>query len=201
MINKALIRNWNKKTAPCYVECHHYTPISIVGKNNNVVYLSAREHFICHLLLVRMLEGKNKAKMSWAIMCMKGRKNGYINSFLYEAAKKNVKHTEESKMKMSKQRAGTKKGENNPMFGKKGELSPLYGSEQTYEHKEKKLSKIRGRKQSLESRILMSKNRKKGPSGKKWFNNGIIETFDLPENKPENFVFGRLIRKYNGAAN
>lgn len=51
-----------------------------------------------------------------------------------------------------------------------------------------------GRKCSLKTRRKMSQNRPKGPSGKKWFNNGIIESFDLPENKPENFKFGRLYK-------
>jgi len=35
-------------------------------------------------------------------------------------------------------------------------------------------------------------NRPKGPSGKKWFNNGFIERYDLPENKSCDFSFGRL---------
>ena len=196
LIEKALKRNWSKKTAPCYVECHHYTPTSIVGKNKNTVYLTAREHFVCHLLLVKMLEGEYKAKMVWAIMQMKGKKERYINSFLYEIAKTKIKHSDISKIKMSNTRknSGMYIGEKNPMFGKKGILSPIYGTKQTEQHRENRLSKIRGRKQSLEVRMLMSKNRKKGPSGKKWFNNGSIESFDLPENKPENFVFGRLKR-------
>lgn len=86
-------------------------------------------------------------------------------------------------------------GKNNPMYGKRGELSPIYGTKQSEEHKRKRLDKIKGRKQSEESRLKMSQNRPQGPSGKKWFNNGIIESFDLPENKPNGFVFGRLKRK------
>lgn len=47
---------------------------------------------------------------------------------------------------------------------------------------------------SLKTRIKMSQNRPRGPSGKKWFNNGKIEKFDLPENKPDSFNFGRLYK-------
>lgn len=86
-------------------------------------------------------------------------------------------------------------GENNPMYGKRGELSPIYGKKQSEDHKRKRLDKVKGRKQSDESRLKMSLNRPKGPSGKKWFNNGIMESFDLPENKPIGFEFGRLRRK------
>jgi hypothetical protein len=39
-----------------YVEVHHIIPKSIGGSNNksNLAYLTAREHFICHLLLPKM---------------------------------------------------------------------------------------------------------------------------------------------------
>jgi hypothetical protein len=46
------------------------------------------------------------------------------------------------------------------------------------------------------AKLRMSQNRPKGPSNKKWYNNGIVETFGLPENIPIGFVFGRL--KDNG---
>jgi len=42
-----------KVTAPCYVEKHHVFPTSIFGKNERVVYLTAREHVLAHLLLFK----------------------------------------------------------------------------------------------------------------------------------------------------
>lgn len=196
IIDKAIDRCWNKDNAPCYVEGHHFIPRSLGGNDDTIVFLTAREHFICHILLTKILISEDKAKMVWAVMCLKGKSNRYHNSILYEAAKKDIRHTEQSKLKMSRTRIqnGTVKGERNPMFGKRGPLSPIFGMKQSTEHKEKRLSKIRGRKQSLESRSLMSLNRPKGPSGKKWFNNGLVESFDLPENKPDSFIFGRLKR-------
>lgn len=50
-MRKAEQRGWTKKSAPCYVEQHHVFIKAIFGKNNRVVYLTAREHFIAHLLL------------------------------------------------------------------------------------------------------------------------------------------------------
>lgn len=49
-----------------YTETHHIIPKSLGGTNdkNNLVKLTAREHFICHLLLVKMVEGKQKVKMA-----------------------------------------------------------------------------------------------------------------------------------------
>jgi hypothetical protein len=55
IVEKTLVRNWTKKTAPTYVENHHILPKSIV-KNDEVVCLTAREHFICHLLLPKMMK-------------------------------------------------------------------------------------------------------------------------------------------------
>jgi hypothetical protein len=97
---------------------------------------------------------------------------------------------------MSKTRIenGTFKGENNPMYGRKGALSPSYGKKQTEDHKNKRIVAIIGRKHTEEAIFNMRLNRPKGPSGKKWFNNGIVETFGLPENKPAEYVFGRLKR-------
>jgi hypothetical protein len=50
-MRKAEARGWTKKSAPCYVEKHHVFIRAIFGENNRVVYLTAREHFIAHLLL------------------------------------------------------------------------------------------------------------------------------------------------------
>jgi hypothetical protein len=50
-MRKAEQRGWTKKSAPCYVEKHHPFIRAIFGENDRVVYLTAREHFIAHLLL------------------------------------------------------------------------------------------------------------------------------------------------------
>ena len=50
-MRKAEQRGWTKKSAPCYVERHHIFIKAIFGENGRVVYLTAREHFIAHLLL------------------------------------------------------------------------------------------------------------------------------------------------------
>ena len=55
-----------------YVEKHHIIPRSMGGSNaaENICTLSAKEHFICHLLLTRMTEGKWKAKCVYALSMM-----------------------------------------------------------------------------------------------------------------------------------
>jgi group I intron endonuclease len=55
------------------------------------------------------------------------------------------KHTEKSKMLISKNHADVS-GENNPMFGKSGELSPNYGKKHSEETKRKISEATKGRK-------------------------------------------------------
>ncbi len=81
-------------TLPEYSEKHHVIPKSLGGDNSvgNLVKLSAREHFICHRLLVKMTEGTARRKMSHAIWAMANQQNKYqqrykINSRTYENLK------------------------------------------------------------------------------------------------------------------
>ena len=103
-----------------YTESHHIVPKSIGGSDDacNIVHLSAREHFICHLLLAKMTEGKNKYFMIHAINMMRGnRQNVYVskNSKIYDMIKrllsesrKNKPLSEETKQKISESHKGKK---------------------------------------------------------------------------------------------
>lgn len=75
-----------------YVERHHIVPKSLGGTNikDNLVSLTAREHFVCHLLLTKMTNGEDKKKMSRAFWLMaKGTGKRYRPcSKLYEIARK-----------------------------------------------------------------------------------------------------------------
>jgi len=107
----------NRKSNPFngYVEKHHIIPRSLNGSNKkeNLVALSAREHFICHRLLVKMTTGQDKVKMSYAIRTMMNRENEYqqrykITSKVYESIIANTKSI-----------IGTAlTGKNNPYYGK-----------------------------------------------------------------------------------
>lgn len=80
-----------------YTEKHHIIPRSLGGNNklDNLVVLTAREHFICHLLLPSMLEGKNKRKMYHALWNMANQFRDYqerykVTSHLYEIIRKRM---------------------------------------------------------------------------------------------------------------
>lgn len=78
-----------------YTEKHHIIPRSLGGDNSqdNLVRLTAREHFVCHLLLTRITQGQDKRKMISAVFYLTGRgksnrNNCFKRSRLYENLKK-----------------------------------------------------------------------------------------------------------------
>ena len=91
IIDKARGRNSSSLN---YIEKHHIIPKSLGGSDNldNIVALTAREHFICHLLLTKFTKGKDKRKMCFALSSFH-RKSKYhkrvFNSYEYEVLKKN----------------------------------------------------------------------------------------------------------------
>lgn len=66
-----------------HIEKHHIIPKSLGGSNkkDNIVSFSPREHYIAHLLLVKMTEGEDRMKMSFAIRCMTNFQNKYHNRY------------------------------------------------------------------------------------------------------------------------
>jgi len=125
-----------------YVERHHIIPKSLGGlnKKDNLVSLTAREHFICHLLLTKMTDGENRKKMSyalWLIINMKNKTQSErysVNSYSYElirqthsmivsnATKGQKKNYSSFKGKKHKKEtinyfSSIKMGKNNPNYG------------------------------------------------------------------------------------
>ena len=65
-----------RKSIEGYTESHHILPRSMGGSNEkaNLVNLTAREHFICHILLTKCTINIMKHKMLSAVMFMKAGK-------------------------------------------------------------------------------------------------------------------------------
>jgi hypothetical protein len=68
----SIIDRAKNRVLSCYVERHHVIPKSCGGSDDksNLVKLTAKEHFIVHLLLTKILKGNNKAKMILAFNFM-----------------------------------------------------------------------------------------------------------------------------------
>lgn len=74
-----------------YTESHHIVPRSLGGSNDksNIVKLSAREHFICHLLLVKIHKhssANHKMVKAFIMMltCKDDNQDRYISSHSYQ---------------------------------------------------------------------------------------------------------------------
>lgn len=90
-----------------YTEKHHVIPRSLGGLDtrDNLVDLTAREHFICHWLLTKIHTGEAKSKMIYALNGMK-RSNDFaqryetaITSRVYENLKKEFSKVHSATMK------------------------------------------------------------------------------------------------------
>lgn len=90
IIEKAKSENRSKKFDGT-LESHHIFPKSLGGSNSkdNLVLLTCREHYICHLLLTRMVIGDPKYRMLCAYkrMSTSNRWPTKLNSKLYTAIK------------------------------------------------------------------------------------------------------------------
>lgn len=107
-----------------YTETHHILPRSLGGSNSaeNLVKLSAREHFICHYLLVKIhSSGPDHYKMirSFLMMLVCGdNQSRYIPSRKYQSLKE----------KHSKYLSNIYSGSGNPQYGTKWVCNPDTGT-------------------------------------------------------------------------
>jgi hypothetical protein len=124
IVNQAKARNISS-----YTERHHIIPKSFGGSNKkeNLVRLTPREHYICHLLLTKMVSGEYRAKMIYALSLIKPKVNH--NSTLYEKLKiegnkaRSIYMTDrvvsiETRTKQSNSRKGKYTGTDNHFYGK-----------------------------------------------------------------------------------
>jgi hypothetical protein len=158
-----------------YTELHHIIPQSMGGSNDkeNLVELTAREHFICHWLLIKMTEGEDRSKMLYALNGMKA-ENRYqqryhtkITARVYE--KYRIEHAENHSKKMKGRPAWNKgrKLEEHELQehierARNRNVDPIKQAE----GQQKRIAKVTGQKRSEETKQLMSiasKGKPKGP--------------------------------------
>ena len=84
----SIISNAKSRVINGYTEKHHIIPKSFGGSNKkeNLVSLTAREHFICHLLLTKMTLGKQQQQMIHSVHFLMT--NNKIHSRTYEMVKR-----------------------------------------------------------------------------------------------------------------
>ena len=113
---KQITDNAKNRVLDTYTESHHIIPLSLGGLDiaENLVNLTAREHFVCHWLLTKFTTGQNRHKMINALRMMRAenpnqqRYKTNITSRVYENLK--AEYSEIQRQRVL--------GENNPMYGR-----------------------------------------------------------------------------------
>ena len=169
IIDRAKSRDLSKDV---YTEKHHIIPRSLGGNNKeeNLVVLTAREHFICHLLLPKMCLGVHQSKMYGALWCMSmltERQGNYkIKSHTYSAIKEAYSKSIQGRVPWNKgkigcyeqsaesnlKRSNALKGRPSPNKGNYHDLNPFYGKKHSEETKQKIANSRLGKKYPKKSK-------------------------------------------------
>jgi hypothetical protein len=173
--NSLILKAQHREKPKEYCEQHHIVPKSLGGtdEKNNFVFLTAREHFIAHLLLAHIFGGTQ-----WCAVVFLSRKFS-VNS----------KHYEMLRRKWNENMSG----KNSPMFGKKRddtrkrllEHNPMHNVE---------IAKKQGNKMKGNKNPMWGKFGGLNPSARKikvYFSKGNVETFNSVKEFSETLKIAR----------
>lgn len=134
-------------------EKHHVLPVCTGGKNSsdNLVFVTSREHFICHILLVKFSKPEHLKSLQYALGMMQSR-GKIVSSHSYKFAREQyrlahiqtrtgTKHTAETKRKISEAHRGKKRS---PEHCEATRVAQL-GKKLSEEHKKKLSNATKGR--------------------------------------------------------
>jgi hypothetical protein len=170
-----------------YYESHHIIPKSLGGgdEKENLVLLTAREHFLAHWLLTKCTEGQNHYRMICAFLKMyniskdviqrsdtKYAKRGRVYQKLREAYSESMKgqnnpnHGKKFSEERCKQMSEARLGEKNGMFGKNNHSIWIekYGIEEANKKREevkrKKSESLSGKNNPMYGKIGINHGKK-----------------------------------------
>jgi hypothetical protein len=209
IVERAKAESRSKSSGGTY-ELHHILPRSLGGSNraSNLVLLTPKEHYVCHLLLTKMVSGNLRYKMIYAFFRMKGRGRSAQTYALFCSAFASAtkgsgnpffgrKHSEETLLRIS--------GNNHHMSGKchsnesrqkmslskkgrfTGEKNPMFGVKHSEEWKASHSSKLSGENHFNYGKPAFNK-------GRIWVNNGEKSLMISPDSLDQyhGWVRGRL---------
>jgi len=143
-IYESIVDRAKNRKLNSYKEKNHIIPKCIGGSDDetNLVELTAKEHFICHLLLCEIYPNENTLKSArWAMTCFKSKNHNrkyIISSSQYDRIKnemailkRGVRRSDEIKEKIS----NSHKGKNMSEETKKKISDKMKGRVQSEEHK------------------------------------------------------------------
>ena len=159
-----------------YTERHHIVPQSLGGSNDkdNLVDLTAREHFICHWLLIKMTEGANRSKMLYALNGMRAenrfqqRYSSSITARVYERYRIEhaANHSETMKGKTPPNKGRKMSDEQKQLLRERAKANHASGKMYSAESQHRRLEKLKDYKHSAatkEKQRLSQLGKVKGP--------------------------------------
>jgi len=182
-----------------YSENHHVVPKSLGGSNakSNLVRLTAREHFIVHMLLMKCMSTKDgQIKMIHAAhRLIHGNDQRYVyNSRLYEAVKTTYSEVVSEKFKSwweaftPEERSQMRSGENNPRYGKECPDNVKTAISKANKGKQPRLG-IKHTEESIAKMRLACKNKNEG---KRWYHSVELNKSTFAKECPDGWNPGRL---------
>ena len=162
-----IISNAKQRVLEGYTEKHHIVPRSLGGEDTeeNLVNLTAREHFICHWLLAKFTQGDDRYKMLNALRLMRAENP---NQQRYET-KITARVYENLKEEYARMHGERFSGENNPMYGDK-----FYRSEDGKRRQSQAITGDNNGAKTQEARLKISNSKqgkKRDPFNKEWKKN------------------------------
>lgn len=213
--NLLMERAKQRRSISGYSENHHIIPKCLGGDNSkeNIVALTPEEHYIAHLLLAKLHGGK----LWFAANMMASRNNKRYAWLRKRFAEENSKvhmglrHTEESKTKMSLARKGTSKTNSHKYAIGEAHKKDLEYKGKIYKGYDE-LTKMTGVSKHLYKKYylhsidpipyignntyaMIDKVKKEPPKaalGKKWYNNGKECKYFVLGTQPQGWTLGRL---------
>jgi hypothetical protein len=173
-----IIARGKNRVLTCYTEKHHIIPKCLGGSNNedNLVRLTAKEHFIVHMLLCKFTEGRNRHLVLVAFEGMCRLKNDRRNYKI--TSRVSAKLREESK-----QHSHMKTDKYKQMFSKRmmGNTITL-GFKHKSETKNKIAERLKGN-QNTKGMVFINKNGKSRAVKPELVNDYLKEGFKLGKDR------------------
>lgn len=166
-----LIERSKNRDINCYVEKHHIIPKCLGGTNDNsnLVNLTPEEHYLAHLLLIKIYPNESKLIYAARMMTIDGRdtkRNNKIYGWLKRKFSKlqcekmtgkiGWHHTDESKQKISESHKGKKKPGSRPTVSISNKTRKIIRNPLTDEQK-KNISEGRKGKTAWNKGLVMPK--------------------------------------------
>lgn len=142
----AIVQRAKDRTPEGYVEKHHIVPKCMGGSNDssNIVALTAREHFLCHLLLIKIAPVEYRSKLVYAAWQQsRPSKNKTVKvtgrTYAYLREQMSISLTGKKRAPFSDH------ARKNISEGHKGEKNHMFGKKRTHEEKEKMSANRKGK--------------------------------------------------------